>query len=756
QATSIRLSRVLGARSKFAEELRYISKLIARKKAKDKAREKMEEITRMKEEAKSIWSQLNIPNAAKQPKKYEIYKISKLVLEGKTNEAMRLFFTGEAFQNKIENLDVPAEILNNLLEVYEKEPKARENILDFTKSLIAGIVEFSGNDETSIEVAKAVQIMAGLVWIMPEGMRFTSDKDNMVENDRGKSYIDVRKLPEGIIEVKEEKEPGLYWRHIEGVAKIKDVNIMKFAIYNERQFNNASKKVVDYIMLHGGRIISEELKEEIGKGKLSNPHQTFFVNGMLRGSFQPASTGPGHLQIKKVGGKRKGVVDFKKINNGMYLQVNVKYDTAGGMVRVIAQIAKQGEMCFTIPGWRDYMIDLGGYGMEGFDDFSMVVSEEQAQLFDPDYKESDLEKIEEALENKGENDYAPYGALMLKDGPILVKAKEEFPDVVWINISKEHFSDISFQERYEKILFSEKTETFLSNLGVLCDETKKESPIPVMSIPEAEKAVQVEAPEKLESSPAMSLGMTSGIDSFMSDTADCLAGGSGTEQKTDKLIRIQIETLKNIESKEVKELLKTMQKTEHINVELYSGKNPELEVNAEQYEDFGIKKKSLPQGFKMSRKNTITILQVDKGEEFPASPVNDKWARLGFPLKKEENPLEKTIILPVGYNYDHTGLARSIFFGLILSEIAEDERINKESNFVAAALARLMKLYLKQGQPAKDFNLNCEDIVNLAKGDVEAFVSALNKFIKVLPIMPVNVNEQRDIYERAREAWIRA
>ncbi|MFH1395017.1 MAG: hypothetical protein ABIH09_02550, partial [Candidatus Omnitrophota bacterium] len=32
QATSIRLSRVLGARSKFAEELRYISKLIARKK----------------------------------------------------------------------------------------------------------------------------------------------------------------------------------------------------------------------------------------------------------------------------------------------------------------------------------------------------------------------------------------------------------------------------------------------------------------------------------------------------------------------------------------------------------------------------------------------------------------------------------------------------------------------------------------------------------------------------------------------------
>ncbi|MBU0683499.1 MAG: hypothetical protein KJ864_04345, partial [Candidatus Omnitrophica bacterium] len=755
QATSIRLSRALGARSKVAEELRQISYDMSRKKAKDKARETMEEIRKMEHETKSLWGQLVVPSKEDEPKKHFVYYVSKRILDGKTDNAIRLLFTSEEFQNKKGNLDVLAEILNNLLEVFEKEPSAQENILNFTKSLIEGIVEFSGNDEESIEVAKAVQIMAGLVWIMPRGMRFTTNEKDMVQNERGKSYINARKLPEGIIEVKEETKPGLYWRHIEGVAKIKPVNIMKFAIHNKRQFENASKKIVNYIMLHGGKIISKDVMKEIESGNLSNPHETLFVNGLLRGSFQPASTGPGHLQIKMVNGKRKGVVDLKKINKGSYLQVNVRYDKSGNMRQVICQLAKQGEICFAIPGWRDYMIDIEGYGFEGFSDFSFVVSEEEAQLFDSSYRESDLEEIEKALKNKGEEDCAPYGALISKKGPLFIKANREVPEAVWIDSKAKDFTKIAFDTIYKNMSLEEKSRRCINALAQFCKSAKRDMQ-PLWYPDEAEGYLKKNFPTEFEPAPIFSLGMTKGIDSFISDTSECLASSGVAKQKTDKLIRIDVETLKKIKSEEVKEFLKTIQKTEHYNIRLYSSKNPELEINENEYKDFDIKKEPLPREFEMSRANTITLLMVDKGEEFPSSSHNVKWDRLGFSRKKDKNPLLSTIILPVGANYDHTGLARSIFFGLILSEIAANDELGKDSNFVAASLARFMKLYLAQGEDAKSFNLNCEDIVNLARGDVDALVASLNKLIKVLPIMPVNVNEQVEIYERAKEAWIRA
>ncbi|MBU0571469.1 MAG: hypothetical protein KJ995_05980, partial [Candidatus Omnitrophica bacterium] len=118
---------------------------------------------------------------------------------------------------------------------------------------------------------------------------------------------------------------------------------------------------------------------------------------------------------------------------------------------------------------------------------------------------------------------------------------------------------------------------------------------------------------------------------------------------------------------------------------------------------------------------------------------------------------QNTIIAPVGINYDAAGIIRSVFLGLKLSEIARDGEYTAESGFVKAALADYKALSLALGQEAREFNLRGEDLVNMARGKtMEIIVTSLNRLIKLLLIMPVNIEEQREIYEHAREVLARA
>jgi len=689
------------------------------------------------------------------PKVFSTHMISLLVLEGNVPEAIKQFFTTEAFQGKKENLDVPAGILNKLLDVLEKDAGKEETIRNFTRELIKHIVEFAGDDDDSIEVAKAVQRMSGLVWIIPKGVRFTADKTFMVQSEKGESFIDVRTLPDGVEEVKKETDSGVYWRGDEGISKIRSENIMRFAIYNMRRFIKLQKKLIDYIMLHGGRKVSDIAKKHILEDGLSNPHKTLFVNAMLPSSFQPASTGPGHLQIKKMNGKLVGLLDVKRVKRGEYIQVNVKYNTEGKMVKVVCQRVKEGEICFSAPGWRDYMIDIGGYGLEGFDDFSVPVSENQAKFFDPNFKEDELVDIEKALKNK-DKDYAPYGALVFKGEPVLVKMNEEFPEARWVTMLGDHDSNISFSERYENILHPEEGERSILALGLIFLAAKETAPMPVLSLSEAKAHVKEEINEAEDN--AASLGMTEGICSFIDSITACL-GGIKNKQKTNKLIRVPLETLEGIGEEDARVLLKALKKENSslgkVYVELFST-DTYVEIGAEEYEKFGIGKETLPKNFVMSRSNTVTIIPVDKGEKFPANLNNRKWDKLCyFGDDGIVNPLLDTIVSPVGYNYDQAGLARGIFFGMMLTEIAA-KRHTRNSQFVSDLLAEFKKLYLSGGNDPDSFDLTEKDLVAMANGNIKTLVESLNKLIKLLPIMPVNVNEQLEIYEHAREAWIRA
>ena len=116
---------------------------------------------------------------------------------------------------------------------------------------------------------------------------------------------------------------------------------------------------------------------------------------------------------------------------------------------------------------------------------------------------------------------------------------------------------------------------------------------------------------------------------------------------------------------------------------------------------------------------------------------------------------EKTVISPVGHNFDRTGLIRSIVMGLRLTEIAA-KGYSKDSSFVSYTMIQFVDLCFSQGISPRDFTLTDEDLVNLARGNMREMVHSLNVLIQNLPILPVNTEEMRETYIHARKVLIKA
>jgi hypothetical protein len=149
-------------------------------------------------------------------------------------------------------------------------------------------------------------------------------------------------------------------------------------------------------------------------------------------------------------------------------------------------------------------------------------------------------------------------------------------------------------------------------------------------------------------------------------------------------------------------------------------------------------------------------LPVEKGETFSQSEANVCWTKLGKLSPGRKCTPGDTIILPVGYNYDQAGVVRSILLGLRLCQIS-DKKYTQDNPFVAETYQHYRMFCLAQGLDEEQFTLTKEDIYNLAgAAGIKEFTSSLNILIRFLPILPYNVEEMRDIHERAREVLIRA
>ncbi|MFH1664834.1 MAG: glycogen/starch synthase [Candidatus Omnitrophota bacterium] len=757
QATSVRLSRALKSTLTGGQYLREFNTAVRKKKAKLDAREKYEEMLKMEERDLTLLGQVESPDPVKEPGEYLVYETCRLVMDGREDEAINLLFTDKSFQGLGKNLGLVAEMINKFIKVYSEDRTRGTDIKAFLNRLDEGIFVFSGSDHDSLNVARSVQLMTGqgetiISWISAgvkgaEGIRLAAGDGKMARNvkEKRRSFVDTETLPEGAKEVKEEGGPGFFWRGVESLGKLgkSGENILKPLIFDQKFFNSKSPGYLMYIMDHGVTEVPGAIKEATEGGLVSTYHETYFVHDRLPGSRQFTSTGAGHFQWRSL--------DIKYVTEGKGIQFNVLYSADGKVLEVIAQEIKAGEWCLALPGYKNYMVNLGGLR---FNDMSTVLTPEEAKMFNDKVDFNDAEEVLRIKEAAGSAKYAPYGAGIIDGKPTAIKVDKNIPDAQWITNAREEFVNVPGKGNTLLGIYNNLTGERLSEMvGGFAGVIKKRhvfgeacpSNMELKPIDAVEKDIEPAGGDRMRDA---SLGGRENMEAFIEDNLDFLSEVLGPAAENDKLIRVAVESIESVGIDNIKDFLAAIQGTPRGYVELYSTSDP-LGVSENAYGRYGITRKELPDGFLKNRSNTVSVFPVFKGEELPESGKNRRWHLGGIPVTD-------TIVSPIGYNYDRAGIIRSVFLGLRLSEIARNEDYVKDSNFVSYTLAQYMALCVSQGQEPRDFDLSGDDLISIARGDMPAMISALNKLIRLLPIMPVNMEELKMIYERAREILIRA
>jgi len=734
-AESKSLSRVLETRLTSAAYLREFSKVVAEKKkiAERKKRKARKEAVR--EEEGRLLGEVK-PDPKESPVQFTLWEVPKLALYGRIDEALELFFTTGAFQGRKEDLYIPVEIFNTLIEVRLKDESKAETVRAFAKALVRYIAELSeensAHNPESEEVAKSVQLIAYqaltiLSWVdrgVPgaEEISLTADEEKMVTSSKGKSFLLV---PETLERAEEEGATGFYWRGTEGITKLGS-NILGDLIYDKESFEECRDKALMYLMDHGFTNPPRALRKATRENRISTIHETVFINDFVPGSFQTTSTGAGHFQGTKV--------DVKHVTAGRGVQVNVKYDRGGRVVEVIAQMLEEGDWTFALPGYVDYMINLGGLK---FNDVSISLTETEAKIFSPlfDFSKENLAAVAKAVSEKVKT--APMLAARLEDEEYFIKNDASALEEKWV-LPPTGFMDKGNMIDFYRSLAGKTMDEVIKDLqeSAHASITSDIAGPSLKALPE--NIADIKGPAKA------SLNKTGRMHNLIEDNVDFLSSVLNAEEKKEKIIRIAIESIDD----EAKSLLKTIQEKRIGYIELFSTMDPMAPID---YEKYGIKE-DVPKEFERTRANTITILPVFKGEELPPHLSNKYWQEKMGGLSPE-----KTLILPIGFNYDKAGIIRNIILAFMLSEIAGDESYDTASPFVSGVLEELMYLCVYDSEDMRYFDLTKEDIINIARGaDFGSTVTSLNKLIKLLPIKPLNPEELRAIYEHAREALIRA
>jgi len=681
---------------------------------------------------KSLPEQIFVPDQDEDPSGFAVSKASKLVLEGRLIEASELLFTSSALQKQGSALSVLAEVSNTLLDVASKESSSVSALKYFLKDVISNAVEYSMDPGTS----QSMQLLAGqaltiISWMernIPgsEKIRVTANLDKMAANEkRGMSFIDRTTLP--VKEVSREGSRGFYFRGTEKITtKLKGDNTSKRLMFSSERVDVTRDNVVMYLMDHGFIEVPEGIKSLTDNGTISTMHETFFLNNLVPGSFQSTSTGAGHFQGLKL--------DVKHITEGGVLQANVKYNAQGEIEEVIVQHLTEGDWALALPGYVDYMINCGG---ARFNDFSIELDPEEAMKFNPgfDFSSENLAKVEKAISEKGT--VAPYLGAGVNAGMRFMKNTESAPNIRWMGPNVIASAQLSLIEVYQKL-----DEESLDDFKEVLASTFEIASVAYVRTLEVQPLQKVEL-EISKKPAAPTFGKTQEIISYTDKTVLLAARMFAEEAAEDVLVRVSVETIESINSKSVIDYINEIQKTPHGFIKLIDPETAK-EASLEVYGKLGIERKDLPADFSKSRKNTITLLPVLKGDK-----LSSKALSIGGSNMVDVGGLTDSIISPVGINFDKAGFIRSMFFGLGLLEIARGHTERAQE---------LLDDYrtFAESQGVENFSFDINDIISLATGNINQVVMALNRLIRSLPIMPVNEEELRTIYENARAALIKA
>ncbi|MBF0216630.1 MAG: B12-binding domain-containing radical SAM protein [Candidatus Omnitrophica bacterium] len=170
------------------------------------------------------------------------------------------------------------------------------------------------------------------------------------------------------------------------------------------------------------------------------------------------------------------------------------------------------------------------------------------------------------------------------------------------------------------------------------------------------------------------------------------------------------------------------------------------------YGKLGVEKRRID--FERTRSNTITLLPVSKDEEIDQTLIRSRIGDMKLGLND-------TVISPVGIEGDQAFLARGTVLGLNLMYIYR-KSVEKPIVDRDDLIDVVNKLRTLCGVPnGSDFSVKPEDVYALAAGEFaeggeNALIRALKKLVPLLPMEPIDREEQRRLYEAFREVVTKA
>jgi len=728
----------------YAMEERYASLVyrnaIAERRGIDSVRKK----------ERTLLEQLLEPDMEKEPVKYTAYKVAGLIGKDNIDDAVREFCIKYLSSNE-EGNDFTVKMFNMLISAADKDKGVIGRIREFSKGIKQEIREVITDPEAlwyfQNIIGQAVVILSAVEdGIKGAGeMRVTNDSGNMLQagdKDRGQSFIDESSIPTGLGSAGAEGMPGAYDRGYETFKKLGD-NILEDLVYGRDRFEEAlasKESFIMYRMVHGLLPVAEGIEKYTKNGLISTFHKTVFLRDFVSGSYQTTSTGPGHFQGLQL--------DVKQVTAGLGIQFNVKYNSKGEMIKVLAQYIKEGDFFYALPGCVDYMVNLGDLE---FNDFSVKLSKEAATKFNPDIDfktEGVLESVSKKVSKK-----APYVVGMIGKELLILNNMEEQPKLKWIDEPDASvlttgrsfdltslYKAINSESNWRRFTGSDsKTEGIAYN-AYKRSEGKVGARFPIMS-QDVVRGI-MERTEELPAAPSSLYFGKMGTMTYLEENSGFLSQLQKKVNTSPKLIRLPLEILAKMDKEDAAKLIEGIQQTAYGHIELYSSQEM-ITPDESVYLKYGVHKKDLPEGFLENRSNTITLIPVFQNNSIEAQDISiDKIGGIRA---------EDTIILPTGICHDMAGVARSVILGLRLAELSGGQI---DGEFLDETLAQYKAFCEFYG--IKEFGVNKHDLAALVIGNINDVVKAMNKLIKYMPIMPLNTEEIREIYEGVHEVLTRA
>jgi len=258
------------------------------------------------------------------------------------------------------------------------------------------------------------------------------------------------------------------------------------------------------------------------------------------------------------------------------------------------------------------------------------------------------------------------------------------------------------------------------------------------------------------------------------DRSEAVFGEILGEGKPDVLLRVPVQSARELGWWGVRNFLHELQKASNAYVELFNPRSI-TGVSDEAYRNLGLQKKKLPEtliGENRTRHNTVTLFRAGKNEEIDISQIKMRLGDIKL------GPSD-TILSPIGIEGDSAGLIRSTVFGLEMMKIARKmsaiwrvvttvpgeegcpvniETLKDKDPLKYRELMDDVQMALEAcrnvSDPAIPFEFSddeVESVLGLAAGDINRIVDAINKLLKFLPIKPISGEAIRAIYERAAE-----